>query len=107
MRVPPEQRGPRELLHTVRLDGFGDRRPHELSGGSASACAGRALAQESQVLLMDEPFGAPTPSPRRLHDEVEGCGRSWITILFVTHNVREAVRLGTACSCSPVAGAGG
>jgi NitT/TauT family transport system ATP-binding protein len=56
----------------------------------------RALAQEAQVLLMDEPFGALDAITRDvLHDEVE---RVWtdtgITILFVTHNVREAVRLG-------------
>jgi NitT/TauT family transport system ATP-binding protein len=56
----------------------------------------RALAQETQVLLMDEPFGALDAITRDLlHDEIE---RVWtetgITVLFVTHNVREAVRLG-------------
>jgi NitT/TauT family transport system ATP-binding protein len=97
--VPKKERAKRvdELLHTVRLDGFGDRRPHELSGGMRQRVAlARALAQESQVLLMDEPFGALDAITRDLlHDEIE---RVWtgtgITIVFVTHNVREAVRLG-------------
>ena len=86
-----------ELLHTVRLDGFGDRRPHELSGGMRQRVAlARALAQETEVMLMDEPFGALDAITRDLlHDEIE---RVWtetgITVLFVTHNVREAVRLG-------------
>ena len=98
-RIPRAERAKRvqELLHVVRLDGFGDRRPHELSGGMRQRVAlARALAQESHVLLMDEPFGALDAITRDLlHDEVE---RVWteagITVLFVTHNVREAVRLG-------------
>jgi len=98
-KIPRAQRTKRvnELLHAVRLDGFGDRRPHELSGGMRQRVAlARALAQESHVLLMDEPFGALDAITRDLlHDEVE---RVWtetgITVLFVTHNVREAVRLG-------------
>jgi NitT/TauT family transport system ATP-binding protein len=97
--VPRAQRSRQvaDLLHTVRLDGFGDRRPHELSGGMRQRVAlARALAQETQVLLMDEPFGALDAITRDLlHDEIE---RVWteagITVLFVTHNVREAVRLG-------------
>jgi len=97
--VPRGERGRRvqELLHAVHLDGFGDRRPHELSGGMRQRVAlARALAQDAQVLLMDEPFGALDAITRDLlHDEVE---RVWsergITVLFVTHNVREAVRLG-------------
>jgi NitT/TauT family transport system ATP-binding protein len=86
-----------ELLHMVHLGGFGDRRPHELSGGMRQRTAlARALAQGADVLLMDEPFGALDAMTRDLlHDQFE---RLWVeagfTVLFVTHDVREAVRLG-------------
>jgi NitT/TauT family transport system ATP-binding protein len=97
--VPPRARRGRtdELLRLVHLEGFGDRRPHELSGGMQQRAAlARALAQDADLLLMDEPFGALDAMTRdRLHDELE---RIWLgselTVLFVTHNVREAVRLG-------------
>ena len=86
-----------ELLDIVRLGGFGDKRPHELSGGMRQRVAlARALAQNADVLLMDEPFGALDAMTRDiLHDELERIWREQeLTILFVTHNVREAVRLG-------------
>jgi NitT/TauT family transport system ATP-binding protein len=97
--VKRSQRGvaARELLHRVHLDGFEQRLPHELSGGMRQRVAlARALAQDADVLLMDEPFGALDAITRdRLHEELE---RIWtesrLTILFVTHNAREAVRLG-------------
>jgi NitT/TauT family transport system ATP-binding protein len=56
----------------------------------------RALAQEADVLLMDEPFGALDAMTRDLlHDELDRvCAGRQLTIIFVTHNVREAVRLG-------------
>jgi len=86
-----------ELLETVRLGGFGDKRPHELSGGMRQRVAmARALAQNADVLLMDEPFGALDAMTRDLlHDELERiCAERTLTVLFVTHNVREAARLG-------------
>jgi NitT/TauT family transport system ATP-binding protein len=85
-----------ELLDAVRLGGLGDRRPHELSGGMRQRVAlARALAQDADILLMDEPFGALDAMTRDLlHDELE---RLWVergfTVVFVTHNVREAARL--------------
>jgi NitT/TauT family transport system ATP-binding protein len=84
------------LLRSVHLDGFGSKRPHELSGGMRQRVAlARAFAQDADVLLMDEPFGALDAMTRDLmHDELE---RLWaerrLTVLFVTHNVREAARL--------------
>ena len=77
--------------------GFGDRRPHELSGGMRQRVAlARALAQGADVLLMDEPFGALDAMTRDiLHDELERIFvEGGLTGVFVTHDVREAVRLG-------------
>jgi NitT/TauT family transport system ATP-binding protein len=96
--VPRAERGERaaRLLDMVHLANFATRRPHELSGGMRQrAMLARTLAMDTNVLLMDEPFGALDAMTRDLlHDELE---RIWTqrrpTIMFVTHNVREAARL--------------
>ena len=86
-----------ELLDLVHLGGFAQKRPHELSGGMRQRVAlARALAQDADVLLMDEPFGALDAITRDLlHDELENVwSQTGLTVVFVTHNVREAARLG-------------
>jgi NitT/TauT family transport system ATP-binding protein len=87
----------RHYLQLVDLTEFADSYPHQLSGGMRQRVAlARALATEPAVLLMDEPFAALDAQTRDLlHDELERIWRETSrTIVFVTHNVREAVRLG-------------
>jgi osmoprotectant transport system ATP-binding protein len=88
-----------ELLDLVGLDPatYGDRYPDQLSGGQRQRVGvARALAADPPVLLMDEPFGAVDPVVReRLQSEflrLQETVRK--TILFVTHDIEEAVRLG-------------
>jgi NitT/TauT family transport system ATP-binding protein len=86
-----------ELLDLVNLADAAEKRPHELSGGMRQRVAlARALAQDRPVLLMDEPFAALDAITRDLlHEELELVWReTGRTIVFVTHNVREAARLG-------------
>jgi osmoprotectant transport system ATP-binding protein len=88
-----------ELLMLVGLepDQFGDRYPHQLSGGQQQRVGvARALVADPPVLLMDEPFGAVDPVVRvRLQDEFVALQqRLGTTVLFVTHDIEEAVRLG-------------
>jgi sulfonate transport system ATP-binding protein len=85
------------LLSLVRLENAYNKRPHQLSGGMRQRVAlARSLAQDSRVLLMDEPFAALDAITRDvLHEELV---RLWeatgLAVVFVTHNVREAARLG-------------
>lgn len=94
------QRRMNEVLHMVGLpaEEFGARYPHELSGGQRQRVGlARALAADPPILLMDEPFGALDPITRaelqrefkQLHDRLNK------TVVFVTHDVSEALALGS------------
>jgi sulfonate transport system ATP-binding protein len=96
--VPKSRRVERidELFELVHLGGRQNKRPHELSGGMRQRTQlARVLAQEAEIVLMDEPFAALDAMTRdAMHDEIERLHKEFgITIVFVTHNVREAVRL--------------
>ncbi len=89
-----------EMLHLVGLNPaeFGGRRPRELSGGQRQRVGvARALAADPAILLMDEPFGALDPVTRaELQREFRALAqRLGKTIVFVTHDVREGLLLGT------------
>ncbi len=88
-----------ELLETVGLpaDEFRDRYPKELSGGQAQRVGvARALGADPAVMLMDEPFGAIDPITRdRLQNEfLRLQGELKKTIVFVTHDIDEAIKMG-------------
>ncbi len=84
------------ILRKVHLYRFKDNYPHELSGGMKQRVSiARSIVMDPKILLMDEPFSALDEQTRMLlHDELQ---QIWIetkkTILFVTHNIREAVKL--------------
>ncbi|HET6142350.1 MAG TPA: ABC transporter ATP-binding protein [Candidatus Acidoferrales bacterium] len=87
----------RIFLRMVHLSHFEDHYIHQLSGGMRQRVAlARSLALRPKILLMDEPFAALDAQTRdMLHDELERIWKETApTIVFVTHNVREAVRLG-------------
>ena len=89
-----------ELLTTVGLDAkeYRDRYPSQLSGGQRQRVGvARALAADPPVLLMDEPFGAIDPVTRaRLQDEfLRLQSELKKTVVFVTHDINEAVKIGT------------
>ena len=87
-----------EYIRLVHLEGFEERYPRELSGGMQQRVAlAQTLACRPDILLMDEPFGALDAQTRRiLQDEMRRIWkRDTKTVLFVTHDVEEAVALGT------------
>ncbi len=87
----------RSYLEAVGLEDFERRYPHELSGGMKQRVSLiRVLANDPQILLMDEPFGSLDAQTRKdLQEELVALWeQSHKTILFVTHNVEEAVYLG-------------
>jgi NitT/TauT family transport system ATP-binding protein len=85
-----------DLLGPLGLRGFADKYPRELSGGMRQRVAiGRALAIDTRILLMDEPFGALDEQTRVLMGEwlLEIWRRTAKTVIFVTHSLGEAVAL--------------
>jgi NitT/TauT family transport system ATP-binding protein len=86
------------FISKVNLTKFAGSYPHTLSGGMKQRAAiARAMAMEPQILLMDEPFAALDALTRtRMQDELlQLCMESKFTVLFVTHSIPEAIRLGT------------
>ncbi|MGH7264466.1 MAG: ABC transporter ATP-binding protein [Candidatus Rokuibacteriota bacterium] len=98
-RVPGAQRAERvqAQIVAVGLTGFEDRYPHELSGGMRQRVAlARVLVNDPKILLMDEPFAALDAQTRTLmqRELLTVWGRAQRTVVFVTHNIEEAIVLG-------------
>jgi ABC-type nitrate/sulfonate/bicarbonate transport system ATPase subunit len=98
-----------DLLRMVGLEGFADASPSELSGGMAQRVSlARTLANDPEILLMDEPFSAlDALTKMELQDELVGLmGKLGKTAVFVTHDIEEAVYLGDRVAVMGEEGAG-
>ncbi len=87
-----------KVVSMIGLDGFEDHYPHELSGGMKQRVAiARALVMKPKILLMDEPFGSLDAQLRRkMRLELLKIWEALdITVVFVTHNIRESIILGS------------
>ena len=87
-----------EAISAVRLEGFADAYPHELSGGMKQRVAiARAMAMQPELLLMDEPFAALDALTRQqMQDELIRLWReTGFSLLFVTHSIEEAIIVGS------------
>src|SRR5262245_18071750 len=98
-RMPRARRAERvqAQIAAVGLTGFEDRYPHELSGGMRQRVAlARVLVNEPKILLMDEPFAALDAQTRTLMQAelLAVWGRAQRTVVFITHNIEEAIYLG-------------
>jgi NitT/TauT family transport system ATP-binding protein len=96
--VPRAERRRRSqaMLSLVGLEGFGDRYPHELSGGMKQRVSiARGLVQDPPLLLMDEPFAALDEQTRMTmgHELLRIWSRTQKTVVFITHSLTEAVYL--------------
>ncbi len=95
---PSRKRIAEEALEKVKLTDYAHYYPHQLSGGMKQRVAiAKALALKSEIILMDEPFAALDAMTRReLQNELLSLSQTEnCTILFVTHNIQEAIILGT------------
>lgn len=85
-----------QIIHNVKLSGYEDYYPHQLSGGMRQrAAVARALVIEPRVLLMDEPFAALDALTRKSLQLLTKriCAEKQLTTIFVTHNIDEAAEL--------------
>lgn len=100
LKAPERKELARHFLNRVYLGGFENRFPKQLSGGQQQRVAiARALAQDADILLMDEPFGAIDARNRSILQDLllelwesDGAGRK--TVVFITHDLEEAILLG-------------